>query len=366
MQTHETYMHRCLTLAALGAGEVAPNPLVGSVLVHEGRIIGEGWHRKYGGPHAEINCLASVQESDLHLVPMSTLYVSLEPCAHFGKTPPCVQRIIQERIPEVVIACRDPFPGVNGKGIGQLKSANIRVTEGVLEREAQFLNRRFFTRQLADRPYIILKWAETVDGMIAGPGGQRLEISNDVTNRLVHRWRSEESAIMVGRGTILADDPVLTNRLWSGAQPVRVVADRQLRLSKDRKVFNGDAPTVVLNEQKDYVEGNIRYLRIPPGSNLDPALKSLSALGIQSILVEGGTTLLHSFMQQGYYDEIRRIVSGSVLAPGGISAPRLEIAGNPQEKVDSGKTSNAYILERVERIGTDRIEYFTRTASIKP
>jgi diaminohydroxyphosphoribosylaminopyrimidine deaminase/5-amino-6-(5-phosphoribosylamino)uracil reductase len=379
LQDHIPYMQRCLHLAGLGAGHVAPNPLVGAVLVYEGRIIGEGWHRMYGGPHAEINCLDSVPDEDRHLIPHATLYVSLEPCTHFGKTPPCSQRIIQERIPDVVIAHRDPFPDVNGKGIEQLQSASVRVITGILGKEAAHINRRFFTRHTLHRPYIILKWAETADGKIAGPGGQRLYISGDVTNRLVHRWRSEEAAIMVGSQTILADDPMLTNRFWTGAQPVRIVTDRQLRLSHDRQVFNEHAPTIILNTIVEKTEGNIQYLRIQEGDDLEPVLTMLSEKGIQSILVEGGTALISSFMRQGYWDEIRRVVSATVLAPGGIDAPAMrEIAvdagckgnakegnfdmrGNISEK--NGKHAgrgDGYLLEKVEHLLNDRIEYYVK------
>jgi diaminohydroxyphosphoribosylaminopyrimidine deaminase/5-amino-6-(5-phosphoribosylamino)uracil reductase len=372
-------MQRCLQLAAIAAGEVSPNPMVGAVLVHEGRIIGEGWHRRFGGPHAEINCLDSVREADRHLIPQSTLFVSLEPCAHFGKTPPCSLRIIQERIPEVVIACRDPFPDVNGKGIEQLRDAGIRVITGVLDPEARFLNRRFFTRHTLHRPYIILKWAETADGKIAGPGGTRLYISNEATNRLVHRWRGEEAAIMVGSETVLSDDPMLTNRLWKGAEPVRIVTDRQLRLPPHLKIFKGDVPTLVLNTRQEKIEGNLQYIRIPDGDELGPVLKILSDKGIQSILVEGGAKLISSFMRQGYFDEIRRIVSGTVLAPRGIDAPWMgdgktgtagHIPGDGKEDREDEYTggtgvsgegegaSGGYFLERVQFVGSDRIEYF--------
>jgi diaminohydroxyphosphoribosylaminopyrimidine deaminase/5-amino-6-(5-phosphoribosylamino)uracil reductase len=336
-------MKRCLQLAALGAGRVAPNPMVGSVLVHEGRIIGEGYHECYGGPHAEINCLHSVAEVDKHLLPFSTLYVSLEPCAHHGKTPPCTDRIIRERIPEVVVACRDPFPAVNGKGIEQLQEAGLRVVPDICRDEARHLNRRFFTLHQANRPYIILKWAETADGKIAAPGGKPLAITNPLTSRLVHRWRSEEAAIMVGRKTVLADDPLLTNRLWTGPQPVRIVCDRQRRLPGSMRVFNAEAPTIILNTLEEGTNGNLQYLRVPGGDALGPVLASLSGRGIQSILVEGGTELITSFMRQGYWDEIRRIISVTVLAPGGVDAPRMG--------------EGAYIMESMEKIDGDRIEY---------
>jgi diaminohydroxyphosphoribosylaminopyrimidine deaminase/5-amino-6-(5-phosphoribosylamino)uracil reductase len=339
-------MRRCLQLAALGAGRVAPNPMVGAVLVHEGRIIGEGWHRQYGGPHAEIECLASVREADRPLIPRSTLFVSLEPCTHFGKTPPCSLRIIQERIPEVVIGCRDPFPQVNGRGIEQLSQAGIRVLTGVLEPEAEHLNRRFFTLHRAKRPYLVLKWAETRDGKIADPQGHPLAISGELSRRLVHRWRGEEAAIMVGRRTVDADNPALTNRYWPGPDPVRIIADPMLRLSMDKLVFAPGGRVIVVNTLREETQGHVQYLRVAEGEDPGPALRRLAELGIQSILVEGGAALLSSFIRYDYADEIRRIVSRSVSAPGGIEAPAF-----PKE---------AYQLVNTSHYGADILTVFQR------
>lgn len=240
-------MHRCLQLARLGAGAVAPNPMVGAVLVHEGRIIGEGYHRQYGCPHAEVDCLQSVLEGDKHLIPQSILYVSLEPCAHFGKTPPCADLIIGHKIPHVVVGCRDPFPAVNGKGIEKLQAAGTHVEAGVLEAACRKLNERFFTFHQQHRPYVVLKWAQTADGKMAKDGPERLLISNAMTNRLVHRWRSEEMAILVGTNTAWADNPSLTTRLWPGPNPVRLVVDLHLRLPKNLHLFDASAPTLVFN-----------------------------------------------------------------------------------------------------------------------
>ena len=203
-------MHRCIQLAKLGAGYVAPNPMVGAVLVQRDRIIGEGYHQQYGGPHAEVNCIASVNETDKDLISASTLYVSLEPCSHFGKTPPCADMIIKHKIPKVVIGSRDPSKEVNGKGIEKLKAAGVEVEVGILENECKTLNRRFFIFNTQHRPYIILKWAQTADHKIAGITDERLFISSEVTNRLVHKWRSEEASILVGTNTALYDDPELT------------------------------------------------------------------------------------------------------------------------------------------------------------
>src|SRR4026209_222335 len=207
-------MLRCLELAEKGSGYVAPNPMVGAVLVHDGKIIGEGYHRQYGQAHAEVNCLSSIKEGDKNKIARSVLYVSLEPCSHFGKTPPCTDLIITNKIPNVVIGCSDPFKEVNGKGIEKLKAAGVNVVYGILERECQQLNKRFFTFHTRHRPYIILKWAETADGKIAGDGASRLFISNEQTNRLVHKWRSEEASILVGTNTVLMHDPELTTRNW--------------------------------------------------------------------------------------------------------------------------------------------------------
>ena len=213
---HYTYMQRCLQLAVLGAGNVAPNPMVGAVLVNNGDIIGEGYHQQYGGPHAEPNCINDVPVEMKHMIPGSTLYVSLEPCAHFGKTPPCADLIIKTGIKKVVVGCRDPFSKVDGKGIDKLRNAGVEVIIGEWENECKELNKRFFTFHTKSRPYIVLKWAQTANGKMAAEGEDRLLISNDYTNRLVHKWRSEEAAILVGRNTALMDNPSLTTRLWKG------------------------------------------------------------------------------------------------------------------------------------------------------
>ncbi|MBC7722390.1 MAG: bifunctional diaminohydroxyphosphoribosylaminopyrimidine deaminase/5-amino-6-(5-phosphoribosylamino)uracil reductase RibD, partial [Pedobacter sp.] len=214
-------MFRCLELAVLGKGNVAPNPMVGSVLVHEGRIIGEGYHQLYGQPHAEVNCINSVAENDKYLIPQSTLYVSLEPCSHFGKTPPCSDLIIKHDIKKVVVGCRDSYEEVNGKGIENLQQNGVEVVLGILENDCKNLNKRFFTFHTKKRPFIILKWAETANGKIASNTNERLLISNDFSNRVVHKWRSEEGAILVGTKTASLDNPSLNNRLWHGKNPIR-------------------------------------------------------------------------------------------------------------------------------------------------
>jgi diaminohydroxyphosphoribosylaminopyrimidine deaminase / 5-amino-6-(5-phosphoribosylamino)uracil reductase len=319
----ERYMFRCLELARHGLGSTAPNPMVGAVLVHEGRIIGEGFHQVCGGPHAEVNCLNNVAVQDRHLIPASTLFVSLEPCAHHGRTPPCADRIIREGIRDVVVAIRDPFPLVAGKGIEMMEAAGIRVRIGPLGKEAELLNKRFLTFHKKRRPYIILKWARSADGMIAGPGPSRVSISGLATRALVHQWRYEEAGIMVGAGTVETDDPQLTVRPSpSPRQPVRIILDPRLRLDSHYRVFDGEAPAIICNTLKDGTEGHLRYLRLPPGEDLVPEmLRRLHELSIQSILVEGGQQLLNAFLKADAWDEIRRITSTDKRIPGGYPEP---------------------------------------------
>ncbi|RYY15177.1 MAG: bifunctional diaminohydroxyphosphoribosylaminopyrimidine deaminase/5-amino-6-(5-phosphoribosylamino)uracil reductase RibD, partial [Chitinophagaceae bacterium] len=230
MKEHKLYMRRAIELAKLGAGNTGSNPMVGAVLVYNDRIIGEGYHRKYGEAHAEVNCLEAVDAADEVFVAESTMYVSLEPCCHYGKTPPCADLIIAKGLKKVVIGCRDPFPRVNGKGIEKLNKAGIDVVHGVMEKECLELNKRFFTFHTRQRPYIILKWAQTSDHFIASGNKARLMITNEFTNRLVHKWRNEEMSIMVGTNTVREDNPSLTTRLWTGQNPVRFVVDNSLKL----------------------------------------------------------------------------------------------------------------------------------------
>lgn len=319
-------MRRCLDLALLGAGHVAPNPMVGAVLVADDRIIGEGYHRRYGGPHAEPDCIGSVSPANFAHIGRSTLYVSLEPCAHHGKTPPCADLIIRTGIPRVVIGCRDPFPQVNGKGIERLRAAGIEVEVGVLEKECIRLNKRFFTFHLQHRPYIILKWAQTADGSIAG-GGARLPISNDITNRLVHKWRSEEASILVGPRTALLDDPALTARLWTGPDPVRLVIDKELQLPSSLQLFDGKVKTIVFNYLRHGLDRDIGYFQLAKDTNLIHQLTLvLHKLHLQSVLVEGGARLLQSFVDEDYWDEARVITSDQPGPAAGLPAPVLDHA----------------------------------------
>jgi diaminohydroxyphosphoribosylaminopyrimidine deaminase/5-amino-6-(5-phosphoribosylamino)uracil reductase len=314
---------------------------VGAVLVHNGRIIGEGYHEQYGQAHAEPNCIHSVAEDDRHLIKESVLYVSLEPCAHFGKTPPCADLIIANKIPRVVIGCRDPFVEVNGKGIEKLLAANISVEVGILENECLQLNKRFFTFHTRHRPYVILKWAQTADGKIASEDHSRLLISNEHTNRLVHKWRSEEMAIAVGTNTAFFDDPELSTRLWPGNNPVRIVVDIDLRLPASLKIFDSKTPSIVFNTKRHNLPSEkisiseletigVGYYQVKDDVSLvHQMMNALYRMNILSVLVEGGAQLLQSFIDGGIWDEARVITNENLFIGSGLPAPAL----NNQEPI---------------------------------
>ncbi|MBC8033572.1 MAG: bifunctional diaminohydroxyphosphoribosylaminopyrimidine deaminase/5-amino-6-(5-phosphoribosylamino)uracil reductase RibD [Chitinophagaceae bacterium] len=343
MNQHEIYMHRCIELALLGMGSVAPNPMVGAVLVHEGRIIGEGYHKNYGGPHAEVECLRSVKQEDEPLIEDSVLYVSLEPCVHFGKTPPCADLIIAKQIPEVVIGIRDPFERVDGKGIEKLRAAGIKMTVGVLQELCRQLNKRFFAFHALRRPFIMLKWAQSVNGKIANSDMSRVYITNAVTNRVVHKWRSEEQAIMIGTNTAFYDNPSLTTRLWEGKSPLRLVIDPGLRLPLSLKIFDGSAKTVVFNTEKQETLPGFQFYQVEKSRPFIPqVINALHIMDIQSVLVEGGARTLRSFIEEGLWDEARVITNNALVIPGGLDAPELEEG----------------IQEKSERIMGDTIRYY--------
>ena len=315
-------MHRCIELAKRGIGYVAPNPMVGAVLVCNGEIIGEGFHERYGGPHAEVNCINSVREQNKARISTSVLFVSLEPCSHFGKTPPCTDLILTNKIPEVVIGCRDPFKEVDGRGIEKLKAAGVKVINGILEKECQHLNKRFFTFHTKHRPYIILKWAETADGKIAGDGTNRLLITNEQTNRLVHKWRSEEASILVGTNTALLDDPELTTRNWPGPSPVRLVVDMDMKLPLSLKIFNDKERTVIFNKIKHEEKDHLIYYQVTEDVSLvHQIVNALYQMKIQSVIVEGGARLLQSFIDEEMWDEIRVIKNEKLMINNGLNAP---------------------------------------------
>lgn len=322
MHAHETYMRRCLQLAQLGQGYVAPNPMVGAVLVHNNRIIGEGYHKLFGQPHAEVNCIDSVAEEDRALIPHSTMYVSLEPCSHFGKTPPCADLIVRHKIPHVVVGCVDPFPQVSGKGIEKLRSNGVEVITGVLEQECKELNKRFITYVTQHRPYIVLKWAQSANGRMARADRARFAISNDRSRRLVHKWRSEEASILVGTNTAFFDDPELTNRFWHGPHPVRLIVDMELRLPSSLKIFDRQVKTIIFNTLKHQESDNLHYFQVTTDVNLvHQIVHALYQMKIQSVLVEGGAKLLQSFIDENMWDEIRTITNEELIMNEGIDVP---------------------------------------------
>lgn len=317
-------MYRCLELAKLGRGYVAPNPLVGAVLVQDGTIIGEGYHQQFGKAHAEVNCINSVEENNMKLISQSTLYVSLEPCVHFGKTSPCADLIIQNKIPKVVIGCRDPFEEVNGKGIEKLKQAGIEVTVDILENESKELNKRFFTFHQKHRPYIILKWAQTADKKMASFSEERLLITNEHSNRLVHQWRSEESAILIGTNTALLDNPTLNNRLAEGNGLKRIILDKHLRLPSTLNIFDNSQRTIIFNCIKQEESNNTTFYRIEDDENsIQKIIDACYQLNIQSVLVEGGAKLLQSFIDVDIWDEVRTLTNESLFVNEGLPVPEL-------------------------------------------
>lgn len=317
-------MSRCIELARLGQGNVSPNPMVGCVIVHAEKIIGEGFHRQYGGPHAEVNAIDAVD--DKSLLKESTLYVSLEPCAHYGLTPPCSDLIIEKQIPRVVIGTVDPFAAVAGKGIEKLQKAGVEVISGILEKECLELNKRFFTYHQKQRPYIILKWAQTADGFIdtgrkPQDFGSPTWITGPLALTLVHKLRSEEDAILVGTNTAEKDNPSLTVRHWSGRNPLRAVIDLNQRLSPSLNLFDGIAKTLIFNKHKDETAGQNIWIRTGNQPEiLHLVLNTLYQHKILSVIVEGGRLLLDSFIQAGLWDEMH-VFTGNKFFGEGIRAP---------------------------------------------
>ena len=325
MKTHEKYINRCIELAENGLGTTYSNPLVGSVIVYDGKIIGEGWHKKAGEPHAEVNAINSVK--DKSLLNKSTIYVSLEPCSHFGKTPPCCDLIIKNGIPNVVIGTVDPNEKVAGNGIKKLIEAGINVTVGILETQCNERNKRFFTFHDKKRPYIILKWAESKDGFIAPL--QKLEkkpvwITNQYSRQLVHKWRSEEQAILVGTQTVIDDNPKLDVRDWTGNNPIRVVLDQNNRISNEYHLFDSNVKTIVLSKLKPAVEKeNIIFEVIDFKQNIAKQIaETLYKHQIQSVIIEGGRQTIQTFIDSNLWDEAR-IFIGNTLIREGIKAPIL-------------------------------------------
>lgn len=323
---HEYYMARCLELAKAGEGKVAPNPMVGSVIVRKGKIIGEGYHRQWGGPHAEVHAIASVQHADW--LKESVLYVNLEPCAHHGKTPPCADLIVEKGIPEVVIGTSDPFALVAGKGIEKLRQGGCKVRVGVLEQDCLELNRRFFTFHREKRPYVFLKWAETADGFVdidrqSEQFGQPTWITSEMARIVVHKQRAMEQAILVGTETALTDNPALTLRDWFGKAPLRIVADRFGRLDGQCHLLDGSVPTLVLTTLPDYPHRGTHIDRVILDESedlIDRLMSELYRRGIQSLIVEGGPALLQSFIDRNLWDEAH-VYIGQLSFRQGVKAP---------------------------------------------
>lgn len=343
MNNDEIYMQRCIDLARLGSGRVAPNPMVGAVLVHENQIIGEGYHQNFGEAHAEVLAIESVK--DKTLLKNATLYVSLEPCSHFGKTPPCSNLIIQNEIKKVVVGTKDTHAKVNGGGIERLKKAGIDVVVGVLDKECRDLNKRFFTFHERQRPYVVLKWAQSADGFldkVRTPEEKGIHwLSSPETKILVHKWRSEEQSIMVGRKTVQNDNPFLTVREYSGNNPIRIIIDAQLQVPESLNIFSSDAQTLVFNRVKNAIKGNIEWIKLNE-TNVETILNELYKRNITSVFVEGGSRTLHYFIFGNVWDEARVIV-GNVKLNEGTRAPFISKAPN-----------------KAIPFSTDMIYYYTR------
>ncbi len=333
-------MSRCIELAKLGAGETAPNPMVGSVIVYNGKIIGEGYHQKHGEPHAEVNAINSV--SNKELLSQSTIYVTLEPCAHFGLTPPCSDLIVASRIPRVVIGTIDPFVEVAGEGIKKLKRGGVKVKLGVLENECRELNKRFFTFHEKKRPFIILKWAQTTDGFIdidrsQKEFGEPTWITGSLALRLVHKIRSVEGAVLVGRKTAEKDNPSLTVRNWEGKNPLRILLDRELQLPQSLNLLDKSEKTVVFNSIKNEAGTNLEFKKIDFQKNIIPQiLNELYKLNIQSVIVEGGKQLIESFIEAKMWDEIH-LFSGDKFFYSGVKAPQVAGEVVATEMLDSDR-----------------------------
>lgn len=313
MTVHETYIKRCLEIAKNGLGSSRPNPMVGSVIVSNNQIIGEGYTSAYGGNHAEVNAVNSVK--DQSLLKQATIYVTLEPCSHFGKTPPCSDLLIKHQIPNVVIGCVDDNPQVAGKGIEKLKNAGCHVTVGVLENECREHHKRFFTFHNKKRPFVILKWAETMDGFIAPESKKNQEpvwITNENSRQLVHKWRAEEQAILVGTNTVLQDNPSLTTRDYIGGSPIRIVIDKEHKLTKDYSVFNNEAKTIIISKNEIDFDKNVAQ----------QICNLLYKNNINSVIIEGGSKTLQTFIDENLWDEAR-VFTGAMQFNSGVKAPKF-------------------------------------------
>lgn len=347
MTTDEKYIRRCIELASNGLCNAAPNPMVGAVIVHNGKIIGEGYHAKCGEGHAEVNAIRSVKDETL--LKEATIYVSLEPCSHYGKTPPCADLIISKGIPKVVVGCIDPFSQVSGRGIRKLREAGIDVTVGVLEEECKNLIIRFVTFNTQKRPYITLKWAESADGYIDinRENGSPVVLSTPVTSMYVHKQRAEHKAILVGRRTALLDNPSLTTRNWYGKNPLRLVIDRNLSLPSDLRLFDHSTPTIVFTAEERVNEENLEYITIDYSTDILPQiLNVLYERKIQSLLVEGGTTLLQSFIDSGVWDEMF-VEHSEIVLDEGVKSPVIPKGAVMKTEIRDGICVCHYIAKNI-------------------
>lgn len=340
-------MRRCLELAKLGMGSVSPNPMVGALLVHDGKIVAEGYHQQYGGPHAEVwvvdEVLRKYGDGAAAIFRDSTMYVSLEPCAHQGKTPSCAKLLAEHQVGEVVVACRDPFDKVNGQGIAILEAAGVRVTEGVLADESRQLNRRFMTRLSLHRPYVILKWAQTADGYMAPADGTQRWITGAEAKQLVHRWRSEEDAVLVGTRTALADNPHLNVREWEGRNPKRVLIDKDLAVDASAHLLDGSVETIVFNASKTDWVGNTKHIALEHFDWYLPQsiLYQLYLMDVQSVIVEGGRKTLDRFMEAGLWDEARVFSSPEAWGKG-VTAPVIHAPKSAVQQVGNDELTIYY------------------------
>lgn len=322
MNTDQQFMRRALELAELGRGKVSPNPMVGCVIVNEGLIIGEGYHEEYGQAHAEVNAVNSVENQDL--LRESTVYVTLEPCAHFGKTPPCANLLVKNKVKKVIIAAFDSNPLVGGKGIQILKEAEIEVQTGLLEAEARAQNRRFFTQIEKQRPYIILKWAQSADGFVARSNYSSKWISNARSRQLVHKWRAEEDAILVGKNTAKYDNPSLNVRDWVGSNPLRLVIDSRLELPSSLSLFDQSISTICYNIIKSESQENLEFVKLPHDFSIQDILEDLQSRSVQSLIVEGGSFVLNKFISAELWDEAR-VFTSKTKFESGIKAPIMPL-----------------------------------------
>ena len=321
MKTHEYFIQKCISLARKGALDVSPNPMVGCVIVNDGEIIGEGYHKEFGKNHAEVNAINSVK--DKSALRNSILYVNLEPCCHHGKTPPCTDLIIKYNIQKVVIGCKDTFSKVSGKGIKKLKDNSVDVIYGVLEKDCVELNKRFFCYHIKKRPYIILKWAKSKDNFIAPINQEKpFWMTSEKSKKLVHSWRAEEDAILVGRKTVVADNPFLTVRKSKGKNPKRIIIDKELLLDIKSNVFDNQADTIVFNNIKSATIDKTTYLKADFNNLNEDILNQLYNRNILSLIVEGGAITINSFIATNLYDEIR-VFTADKLLKNGINSPKL-------------------------------------------